>query len=60
VPNSKSKEIGTGLGLAYTKEIVTRHGGTISLESNPEIGCRFTITLPIKVSTPVELHSESK
>ncbi len=60
VPNQKSKEIGTGLGLAYTKEIVTRHGGTISLESNPEIGCRFTITLPIKVSTLVELNSESK
>ncbi len=57
VPNSKSKEIGTGLGLAYTKEIVTRHGGTISLESNPEIGCRFTITLPIKATSAVELQS---
>jgi len=57
VPNSKSKEIGTGLGLAYTKEIVTRHGGTISLESNPEIGCCFTITLPIRATSPVELQS---
>jgi signal transduction histidine kinase len=57
VPNSKSKEIGTGLGLAYTKEIVTRHGGTISLESNSEIGCCFTITLPIRATSPVELQS---
>ncbi len=57
VPNSKSKEIGTGLGLAYVKEIVTRHGGTISLDSNPQIGCRFTITLPIKASSSVELQS---
>lgn len=58
VQNSKaSKEIGTGLGLAYVKEIVTRHGGDISLESNPQIGCRFTITLPIKANEPVEIHS---
>ncbi|MFQ3609654.1 MAG: ATP-binding protein [Chloroherpetonaceae bacterium] len=56
VPNSKSsKEIGTGLGLAYVKEIVTRHGGTISLESNEQIGCRFTITLPLKTNEPVEV-----
>ncbi len=58
VPNAKSTEIGTGLGLAYVKEIVTRHGGTISLESNPQIGCRFTITMPIKVTASVELNSE--
>ncbi|MGQ9804619.1 MAG: HAMP domain-containing sensor histidine kinase [Chlorobiales bacterium] len=55
-PNA-NKEIGTGLGLAYVKEIVTRHGGTISFESNPNIGCRFTISLPIKATTPTELHS---
>jgi signal transduction histidine kinase len=57
VPNQKSKEIGTGLGLAYVKEIVTRHGGTISLDSNPQIGCCFTITLPIKAPSAVELQS---
>lgn len=52
-----NKEIGTGLGLAYVKEIVTRHGGTISFESNPTIGCCFTISLPIKATTSTELHS---
>ncbi len=58
VPNAKSKsEIGTGLGLAYVKEIVTKHGGAISLESNAQIGCRFTITLPIKAPAAVELNS---
>lgn len=43
------KQVGTGLGLAYTKEIVLRHGGEIKLISNPNIGSEFTITLPLKL-----------
>jgi signal transduction histidine kinase/HAMP domain-containing protein len=41
-----SKEIGTGLGLAYVKEIAMFHNGTITLESNSDIGCKFSITFP--------------
>ncbi len=41
-----SEEIGTGLGLAYVKEIAAYHGGSISLESNQEIGCKFTFKIP--------------
>jgi signal transduction histidine kinase/HAMP domain-containing protein len=40
-------EIGTGLGLVYVKDIITRHGGDILLESSPEIGCRFIVKLPL-------------
>ncbi len=48
VANPKAqKEVGTGLGLAYVKEIVMYHNGEISLESNAEIGCRFTISIPV-------------
>lgn len=48
VTNEKAREqAGTGLGLAYVKEIAAYHNGTISLESNSAIGCRFTLTIPI-------------
>jgi len=48
--NKKSyQQVGTGLGLAYVKEIISRHGGTITLESNPQIGCKFSVLIPVNV-----------
>ncbi len=38
---------GTGLGLSITNRIVTRHGGSIRLESTPGQGARFIIELPV-------------
>ncbi|MDH3555302.1 MAG: PAS domain S-box protein [Deltaproteobacteria bacterium] len=37
---------GTGLGLAITQKIIHEHGGTIEVESAPNEGSCFTITLP--------------
>lgn len=45
-PYRTSKEHGTGLGLMISARIVRDHGGTISVESEPEKGTAFTIRLP--------------
>jgi two-component system NtrC family sensor kinase len=38
---------GFGLGLAFCREVVTAHGGTITAESSPGQGATFRITLPL-------------
>lgn len=37
---------GNGIGLNLVKRIVEMHGGSISVESKPESGTTFTVTLP--------------
>jgi signal transduction histidine kinase len=36
---------GSGLGLAIAQEVAQRHGGAITLESAPQTGTTFTVTL---------------
>ncbi len=45
-PYFSTKETGTGLGLAIVKRIVDEHKGTIDVESDLNIGTKFTIKLP--------------
>lgn len=39
---------GFGLGLAFCKRVVEEHKGFVSVESEPDKGTKFTITLPQK------------
>jgi PAS domain S-box-containing protein len=43
---------GTGLGLVIAKAIVEKHHGTISVESRPDRGTCFRVTLPVDPWVP--------
>lgn len=52
------KYSGSGLGLALAKQVADLHGGTITVESEPNKGSTFTISMPI--STRIEReHNEN-
>jgi len=44
---TKGPETGTGLGLSVVHQIVTDHGGEVSLESKPGEGTTVTVSLPV-------------
>ena len=44
---ANSTRRGSGIGLAVADEIITRHGGTLAVDSEYEKGTTVTITLPV-------------
>lgn len=45
---------GTGLGLSQVYGIVTQSGGTVSIESTPNVGTTITLCLPRSLEAPTQ------
>jgi two-component system sensor histidine kinase PilS (NtrC family) len=39
---------GAGIGLALVRQIIDAHGGSIDVESSPQRGATFTVTVPVR------------
>ncbi len=54
-PYFTTKADGRGLGLATAYRIVQRHGGLLSLDVDPGVGCSFTVLLPARPGASPEV-----
>jgi two-component system sensor histidine kinase HydH len=62
-PYFSKKQGGSGIGLALVHRIVTAHGGTVAVESQPGAGSTFTVRLPRDATAgspeaEIRLHTE--
>lgn len=55
-----TKSRGTGLGLSLCYSIITEHGGTIEIDSNPGEGTQVRITLPVDPRNPLHRHPDQE
>ena len=53
-PLFSGKSSGTGLGQAICHEVISKHHGSISVESEIGVGTSFTICIPFAIQDHVE------
>ncbi len=54
-PYFTTKQEGSGLGLAVSHSIITKHGGFLLAESTPGTGSTFTVYLPASAASQIPL-----
>ena len=59
VENAVHTEVGTGLGLSIVRGIVEKHGSTINMASEPDVGTTFWFDLALAHSDQEELQLHS-
>ena len=57
---TKGPERGTGLGLSICFSLMRQHSGDISVESEPGVGTRFTVSLPQAQATALLPFTEDQ
>ena len=56
---ARTRYQGTGLGMSIVKTLIDAMGGTISVQSTPDVGTEITFTLSFKINDSVAACSEN-
>ena len=57
---SRTKFVGTGLGMPITKKLVEKMSGTISFESKESAGTTFVIRIPFQIDADMKDRTETE